>query len=164
MGTEVEGPAYLLRAGDVAFCEGWDCQVDDDGLEERPRDGLVAGGVGGVAVERGCDGVGSGALGGESVFEGGDVGENGTVELGVDAGDELRPRFRGGKAASGAVEGDDVCSCIADGFGGTEIWRDVDVAVCVVGLDDADDGELREVAEGSDARNAFGAETTCSSA
>ncbi len=98
------------------------------------------GGFGGVAVEGGGDGVGSGALGGEGVFEGGDVGEDGAVELGVDAGDELGPGFGGGEAAGGAVEGDDVGSCVADGFGGAEVWGDVDVAVGVVGLDDADDG------------------------
>ena len=46
----------------------------------------------------------------------------------------------------------------------SEVGRDVDIAVCVVGLEDADDGELREVAEGGDARDPFGTETTCSAA
>ena len=115
-----------------------------DGLDERPGDGADVGGLGGVAVEGGGDGVGSGAFGGEGVLEGGDVGEDGAVERGVDAADEFGPGFGGGEAASGAVEGDDVCSGVADGLGGSEVGGDVNVAVGVAGLDDADDGELRD--------------------
>ncbi len=68
------------------------------------------------------------------------------------------------RAASCAVEGDDVGSGVADGFGGAEVRGDVDVSVCVVGLDDADDGKLREGAEGGDARDSFRAQTSCSAA
>ena len=52
-------------------------------------------GLGGVAVEGGGDSIGSGAFGGESVFEGGDIGEDWAVELGVDAADQLGPGFGG---------------------------------------------------------------------
>src|ERR1700756_2741283 len=90
-GTQIQGAAYLLGVGDVAFYEHRDCQVGHDGLDERPGDGAVFGGLGGVAVEGGGDGVGAGALGGEGVFEGGDVGEDGAVERGVDAADEFGP-------------------------------------------------------------------------
>ena len=110
--------ADLVGVVDVAFCEHRDCQAGDDGLDKRPGDGADAGGFGGVAVESGGDSVGSGAFGGKGVFEGGDVGEDGPVEFGVDTADEFGPGFGGGEAASGAVQGDDVCSCVADGLGG----------------------------------------------
>ncbi len=61
----------------MALREHRDCQVGDDGLDERPGDGAEVGGLCGVAVEGGGDGVGSGAFGGTGVFEGGDVGEDG---------------------------------------------------------------------------------------
>ena len=128
-------------------------------LEKRPGNGADVSGLGGVTVERGGDCVGSGALGGYGVFEGRDVREDRALEFCVDAVDEFGVGFGGGESSSGAVEGDDVCSCIADGLGGTEVWRDVDIAVCVVGLDDAYDGELRELTEGRDAFGTFGAET-----
>ena len=118
----------------------------------------------GVAVERSGDCVGSGALGGEGVIEGGDVGEDRAVEFGVDAVDQFGPGFGGGKAASGAVEGDDVCSCVVTSLGGAEVGSDVDVTVGVVGLDEADDGEFRDGAEGGDAFDAFGAEAACAAA
>lgn len=154
----------FVGVSDVAFQEYRDCQVGDDRLEERPGDRAGVGGLGCVPVEGGGDGVGSGALGGDGVFEGGDVGEDGAVEFGVDAGDESWPRFGGSETARGAVEGYDVSSGVADGFGGTEVWGDVDVAVCVVGLDEADDREFGDGAEGSDASDAFGSETACSAA
>jgi len=156
--------AGLRGGGDVAFYQYGYCQVRDQGLDQGPGRSADAGGLSGVAVEGGGDGVGSGTLGSLGVFEGGDVGEDGTVELGVDEGDQFGPGFGGGEAASGAVQGDDVCSGVADGLGGEEVWGDVDVSVRVVGLDDADDGEWREGAEGGDARDAFGAETACSAA
>src|SRR5258705_3242843 len=84
-GTQVQGSAHLPGVGDVAFYEYRDCQVGHDGLDERPGDGADVGGLGGVAVESGGDGVGSCALGGEGVFEGGDVGEDATIEFGMDA-------------------------------------------------------------------------------
>jgi hypothetical protein len=59
---------YLFGVSNVAFYEHRDCQVGNDGLDERPRDGADAGGLGGVAPESGGDGVGSGAFGGEGVF------------------------------------------------------------------------------------------------
>lgn len=153
-----------MGVGDVAFHQHWDCQVCDERLDERPGHGAYVGGLGGVAVERGGDGVGTGALGCQGVFECSDVGENWAVEFGVDAGDEFGPGFGGGEAAGGTVECDDVCSGVADGSGGLEVRGDVDVAVCVVGLDDADDGELRDGSEGGDARDAFCTETSCSAA
>jgi len=82
----------------------------------------------------------------------------------VDTADEFGPGFGRGEAASGAIQGDDVGSCVADGLGGGEVGCDVDIAVCVIGLEDADDGELCEFAEGGDARDPFGTETTCSAA
>ncbi len=148
----LKGVLGVRGVGDVAFQEYGYCQVRHEGLEQGPGRGADAGGFGGVAVEGGGDGVGSGTFGGEGVFEGGDVGEDWAVEVGVDAGDQFGPGFGGGEAASGAVEGDDVGSGVADGLGGAEVGSDVDVSVGVVGLDDADDGKLREGAEGGDAR------------
>src|SRR5580704_19208875 len=86
-GPQVQGTAYVPGVGDVTLYERRDGQVGDDGLDERPGDGAEVGGLGGVAVEGGGNGVGSGAFGSESIFEGGDVGENGAIELGVDAAD-----------------------------------------------------------------------------
>ena len=93
---------------DVAFHEHGDCQAGDDGLDERPGDGALISGLGGVAVERCGDSVGSGALGCKGILEGGDVGKDGAVEFGMDTGDEFRPGFGCDEATSGAVQGDDV--------------------------------------------------------
>jgi len=163
-GTKSEGVQGLRGVSDVAFQEYGYCQVCHEGLEERPGRGANAGGLGGVAVEGGRDGVGSGTLGGEGVLEGGDVGEDWSVELGVDSGYEFGPGFGSGEAARGTVEGDDVSSGVADGLGGIEVRSYVDVSVGVVGLDDTDDWELGQRAEGCDAGCTFGAETTCSAA
>ena len=163
-GTQLEGGMDFVGLCDVAFYEHRDCQIGQDGLNERQRDGALVGGLGGVTVEGRGDGIGSGLLGGEGVLEGGDVGENGAVEFAVDTRDQLGPGFSGGEAPSGAVEGDDICSCFADGFGGAEVGCDVDLAVSVVGLDDADDGKLRDSTEGSDARHPFGTKAASSAA
>ena len=148
---------HFVGMSDVAFYEHRDRQMRQDGLEERPGRLAAACGFGSVPVESGGDCVGSSAFGGLGIFESGNIGEDRTVEFGVDAGDEFGPGLGGGKTASGAVQGNDVRSCIGNGLGGVEVWCDVDVAVCVVGLDDADDRELRQFAEGGDPRNPFGA-------
>ena len=163
-GPQFKGPPDVLRVGDVALCQHRDCQVGDDGLDERPGNSADAGGFGGVAVEGGGYGVGSGAFGGKGVFEGGDVGEDGAVEFRVDAADEFGPGFGRGEAASGAVEGDDVRSSVARGLGGAEVSSDVDAAIRVEALDKADDWELRDGAEGGDAQDTFGAEAACAAA
>ena len=154
----------LWGMGDVPFLEDGYCQVRHEGLEEGPGRGANAGSLRGVAVEGGCDGVYSGTLGGEGVFEGGDVGEDWTVELGVDSGDQFSPGFGSGEPARCAVEGDDVSSGVTDGLGGTEVGSYVDVSVGVEGLDDTYDGQLRQRAEGCDAGCALSAETTSSAA
>jgi hypothetical protein len=164
MGSQVEGVAYLVGVGDVAFYDDRYVKSGKEGLKERPRGFVDGGGVGGVAA-KGCgDGVGSGAFGGEGVFEGGDVGEDGKVEFGVDAGNECGEGFGFGEAAERAVEGDDVSACFGDGFGGGEVRGDVDIAVGIEGLGDADDWQRCEGAEGGDARGTFGSETACSAA
>ena len=71
----------------MAFHEHWDCQLGDHGLDKGPGDRAGVGGFGGVAVKCRGDGVGSGAFGGDGVFEGGDVGQDGEIEFGVDAAD-----------------------------------------------------------------------------
>jgi hypothetical protein len=76
----------------------------------------------------------------------------------------MRRISSGQGSAGGAVEGDDVCSSVADGLGGAEVGSNVDVAVGVAGLDDAYDGELRDGAEGRDPFNAFGSEPACAAA
>ena len=164
VGAQNERLACLHRVRDMAFYDDRYCQVRQDGLDEQPGDGALTCGLGGVAVEGGGDSVGSCAFGGDGVLEGSDVGEDGAIELSVDAADEFGPGFSGGEPASGAVEGDDVGSCVADGLGAAKVWGDVDIAVCVVSLDDADDREFGEVAEGCDARNAFSAKTACTAA
>jgi hypothetical protein len=138
--------------------------VCDEGFDEGPRRGMVVGSIGGVAVESGCDGIRSGLLGGEGVFESGDVGKDWAVEFGVDAADEFWPGFSGGEATRGAVQGDDVSSGVADGFGGEEVGGDVDIAVLVAGLDETDDRELRELKEGGDTGDAFSAKASGSAA
>src|SRR5438270_6441929 len=82
----------------------------------------------------------------------------------MDAADQFGPGLGGSEAANCAVEGDDVCSGVADGLGGAEVWGDVDVAVGVAGLDDADDRELRDGPKGGDAFDAFSAEAACAAA
>ena len=86
------------------------------------------------------------------------------MELGVDSGDEFDPRFGSDETARGAIDGDDVGSGVADGFGGREVWGDVDVAVGVVGLGDADDREIGLGSESGNTRSTFGTKTACPSA
>ena len=125
----MEGRTGLARMGDVTFHNHWYCQAGDDGLDQGPGDGALVGGLGGVAVEGGGHGVGSGVFGGDGVLQGGDVGEDGAAEFGVDAVDQFGPGFGSGEAAGGAVQSDDVCSGVADGLGGAEVGSNVDVAV-----------------------------------
>src|SRR5258705_6846977 len=61
-GTQVQGPAYLLGVGDVAFCKHRDCQAGDDELDEWPGDGADAGGLGGVGGKGRGGGGASGPL------------------------------------------------------------------------------------------------------
>lgn len=164
VGSEVEGVAYLVGIGDVAFHDDRYVKSGQEGLEERPGGFVDGGGVGGVAAEGCGDGVGAGAFGGEGIFEGGDVGEDGTVKLGVDSGDERGEGFGFGEAAERAVEGDDVSACFGDGFGGGEVGGNVDFAAGIVALGDADDWKCCDGAEGGDACRSFGAETACSAA
>ena len=140
------------------------CELGYEGLDKRPGRCANAGCVSGIAAESGGYDVGSGALCGESVIDSGDIGTDGPAEFGMNATDNLGPGFGLGHTAVSTVESDDVGACVADGLCGLEIRSNVDVAVGVVDLGDADDGEIGLCPKGGDARNAFGTETTCSSA
>jgi hypothetical protein len=162
--AEIERFANLLRLCDVSLDDDRNCELGYEGLDERPGRRANAGGVGGVAAEGGGYDVGTGALSGESVVDGGDIGTGGTAEFGMDAADDLRPRLGLGQTAVSAVESNDVGACVTDGLGGLEVRSNVNVAVGVVGLGDANDGKIGLGSEGGDARNAFGTETASPSA
>jgi hypothetical protein len=162
--AEVERLADLLRLCDVSLDDDRNCELGYEGLDERPRRRADAGGVGGIAAEGGGYDVGAGALCGESVVDGGDIGTDEAAEFCMDAADDLGPGLWFGEAATGAVESDDVCAGMTERLGGLEVRSDVDIAVGVAGLGEADDGEIGLGSEGGDARNAFRTETARSSA
>jgi hypothetical protein len=162
MRAEVERFADLLRLRDVSLDDNRKCEFGYEGLDESPRRRVAACCVGSIAIEGGGYEVGSGALCGESIVEGGDIGTDWSGEFGMDATDDLGPGLRFGETTPGAVESNDIGACVTDGLGGLEVRRNEDVAVGIVGLDDADDGEIGLGSKGSNARNTFGTETACS--
>jgi hypothetical protein len=100
---------------------------------------------------------------GESIVDGSDIGTDGPTEVGMNAADDLGPRFGFGQATVSAIESDDVGARTTNGEGRLEVRSNVDIAVRVEGLGDADDGKIGLGPEGGDARSALGAKSACSS-
>jgi hypothetical protein len=116
-----------------------DLEACDKILNQRPGDRSDAGRLGGVAIQSGGDCIGPGGLRGDCIFDGSDVCADGATQLAVDAADSMRSRVCFEEPAVGAVERDDIRTCVADSLGGFEIGRYVDVTVRVIGFDDSDD-------------------------
>jgi transglutaminase-like putative cysteine protease len=94
---------------------------------------------------------------GQSVLHRSNVGAGRATKFGVDATNDFRPGFRFGETTTSAVQRNDVGACFTDGFGRFEIRRNVDIAVDVLCLSDADDWEIGLGSEGGYAGDAFGA-------
>lgn len=163
MRAEIERFADLIRMSDVPLGYDRDAEPGDEGFDEKPGGRADAGGIGGVAAECCSYGVGTGCLCGESILYRSDVGAGRATEFGVNAADDAGPGLWFGETAAGAVESDDVGARFADGAGSLEVRSDVDVAAGVEGLGKTDDRKIGLGAKGGNARNAFGAESTCSS-
>ncbi len=148
----------------MSLDDKWNCELGYEGLNERPGRCANAGGVSGIAAECGGYDIGPGALCGESIVDGSDIRTDGPTEFGMKAADDLGPRLGFGQATVSAVESNDIGTRTANGEGRLEVWSNVDIAVRVDGLGDADDGKIGLGPEGGDPRNALGAKSACSSA
>lgn len=156
-GSGVEGLADLVGLRDVTFDDDWEADGCGELFHQVPVDGACSGGLWRESIEGGGYGIGSLGFGGKSFVEGGDVGEYGLLQLGVDAVDELRPGLCLGMACNGAVEGDDVGSGFSEGFCGGEVGGDGGF-VSEFALLDAEDGERGFAAKSGYVVSAVGAE------
>ena len=164
MRAKIERFADFLGLCNVSLDDDRDVELGHERLDESPGRRTNAGSIGGVSAESSSYDVGAGTLRGDSVSDGGDIGAGGAAEFSMNATDDFGPGLRFDQPAVSAVESDDVGAGVADGLGRLEVRSDVDIAVSVVGLGDADDGQISQGTERCDAWNAFGTETTGSSA
>jgi len=106
MGTEGQGSACFNWVVNMAFYEERYCHLRQDGPDERPGDCSLACSLSSVTIECSGNCICSSVFGGDSIFEGCNVSEDGPIQLGVDATDELGPGFCSGDSSFSAVEGD----------------------------------------------------------
>jgi len=158
IGAEFQGAADVFGMPNMALHNDGNPHALSELGDEIPVHMALPGGCRRISKHSGGHRIGSGLLGRASFVEGCDIGQNRTIELLPDAGDQRPPRLRRGWTARTAIHADNIGSRIGNGLRGREVGRNVRFR-SLISFRYSDDGQLRLFANASNTTSAIGAQT-----
>lgn len=142
MDTGLQGSADLFRLLHMTFQDDWNPEPAEKTLDQRPGDGASTFRIGGISIQGRGDSVCSSVLSGESILKRGNIREDWPPQFLMNTRNDLCPWFGLGKATLRAIQRDDVRTGITDLSCGLEIGGNVNPAVSVLPLVQANDRKI----------------------